>query len=59
MRQYEGDAPYILLPRTLGSAGVIEDPLDNGFSKGDRVIALIGGWDEALMEAMPNTHYFR
>ena len=61
MRQYEGDAPYISLPRIIGieCAGVIEDPSDSSFSKGDRVIALMGGWDEASTEAMPNMHCFR
>jgi NADPH2:quinone reductase len=45
MREYEGDTPYIKLPRVLGieCAGEIADGSDSGFRKGQRVIALMGG----------------
>ena len=45
MRQFEGDAPYIHLPRIMGieCAGEVADPSDNGLKKGQRVVALMGG----------------
>lgn len=45
MREYEGNAPYIKLPRVLGieGAGEIVDPSDSTFSKGQKVVALMGG----------------
>jgi NADPH:quinone reductase len=45
MREYEGNASYISLPRILGieCAGEIADGSDSRFSKGQRVIALMGG----------------
>src|SRR5512145_1314348 len=45
MREYEGNAPYIRLPRVLGieCAGEIADPSDSAFQKGQRVVALMGG----------------
>lgn len=45
MREYEGDAPYVSLPRVLGieCSGEIEDASDSSFKAGDRVIALMGG----------------
>lgn len=45
MREYEGNAPYIKLPRILGieCAGEIADGSDSGLSKGQRVVALMGG----------------
>ena len=45
MRQFEGDAPYISLPRIMGieCVGEIADPSDSGWLKGERVIALMGG----------------
>src|SRR5512133_200377 len=45
MREYEGNAPYIKLPRVLGieCAGEIADPSDSAFKKGQRVVALMGG----------------
>lgn len=45
MRAYEADAPYIKLPRIPGieCAGEIADPSDSDFSKGEKVIALMGG----------------
>lgn len=45
MREYEGNAPYIQLPRILGieCAGEIADGSDSGWSKGQRVVALMGG----------------
>ncbi len=45
MREYEGNAPYITLPRVLGieCAGEIADPSDSAFRRGQRVVALMGG----------------
>ena len=45
MRQAEGDAPYIQLPRIIGieCVGEVEHPSDSSFQKGDRVVALMGG----------------
>lgn len=45
MREYEGNAQYISLPRILGieCAGEIADGSDSWFSKGQRVVALMGG----------------
>lgn len=45
MREYEGNASYITLPRILGieCAGEIADVSDSRFTKGQRVIALMGG----------------
>ena len=45
MREYEGNAPYITLPRILGieCAGEIADPSDSAFRRGQRVVALMGG----------------
>ncbi len=45
MREYEGNAPYITLPRILGieCAGEIADGSDSRFRKGQRVVALMGG----------------
>jgi len=45
MREYEGFASYINLPRILGieCAGQIADVSDSGFFKGQRVVALMGG----------------
>jgi NADPH:quinone reductase-like Zn-dependent oxidoreductase len=45
MREYEGNAPYIKLPRVLGieCAGEIADPSDSAFQQGQRVVALMGG----------------
>ncbi|PKQ64150.1 alcohol dehydrogenase [Labilibaculum manganireducens] len=45
MRQFEGDAPYIQLPRILGieCVGLLEDASDSHFKKGQKVIALMGG----------------
>lgn len=45
LRRFEADAPYIHLPRIMGieCAGEIEDPSDSSFSKGQRVVALMGG----------------
>ncbi len=45
MREYEGNAPYITLPRILGieCAGEIADGSDSRFRTGQRVIALMGG----------------
>jgi NADPH:quinone reductase-like Zn-dependent oxidoreductase len=45
MRTVEANSPYIQLPRIPGieCAGEIVDPSDSGFSKGQRVVALMGG----------------
>jgi NADPH:quinone reductase len=45
MREYEGNASYIRLPRVLGieCAGEIADPSDSAFRHGQRVVALMGG----------------
>jgi len=45
MREYEGNAPYIQLPRVLGieCVGEIADGSDSTFRKGQRVVALMGG----------------
>jgi len=45
MRQYEGDAPYIQLPRILGieCVGLVADASDSHFAKGQKVVALMGG----------------
>lgn len=45
MRQFEGDAPYINLPRIMGieCVGEIADPSDSSFHKGQKVVALMGG----------------
>ena len=45
MREYEGNAPYINLPRVLGieCVGEIADASDSPFSKGQKVVALMGG----------------
>lgn len=45
MREYEGNASYIQLPRILGieCVGEVEDGSDTHFKKGQRVIALMGG----------------
>jgi NADPH:quinone reductase-like Zn-dependent oxidoreductase len=45
MRRFEGDAPYIHLPRIIGieCVGEIADPSDSGLRKGRKVVALMGG----------------
>ncbi len=45
MREYEGNASYIQLPRILGieCVGEVEDGSDTHFKKGQKVIALMGG----------------
>jgi NADPH:quinone reductase len=45
MREYEGNASYIQLPRVLGieCAGEIADHSDSRFKNGQRVVALMGG----------------
>lgn len=45
MREYEGNASYISLPRILGieCAGEIADVSDSSFKKGQKVVALMGG----------------
>lgn len=45
MREYEGNASYIQLPRILGieCVGEIADGSDSALSKGQKVVALMGG----------------
>jgi NADPH:quinone reductase-like Zn-dependent oxidoreductase len=45
MREYEGDASYIQLPRILGieCVGEVENGSDTHFKKGQKVVALMGG----------------
>lgn len=45
MREYEGDAAYIQLPRVLGieCVGEVADGSDSRFTQGQKVIALMGG----------------
>jgi NADPH:quinone reductase-like Zn-dependent oxidoreductase len=45
MREYEGDASYIQLPRILGieCVGEVEDGSNTHFKKGQKVVALMGG----------------
>lgn len=45
MRQFEGDAPYIQLPRIIGieCAGEVADSSDSHFVEGQKVVALMGG----------------
>ena len=45
MREYEGNASYVQLPRILGieCVGEIADGSDSAFSKGQKVVALMGG----------------
>ncbi|MDD4406024.1 MAG: zinc-binding alcohol dehydrogenase family protein [Parabacteroides sp.] len=66
MRQVEGDAPYIHLPRIIGieCAGEVADQSDSGLRKGQKVIALMGGmgrtFDGSYAEyvLVPATHVF-
>jgi len=45
LRQFEGDAPYIQLPRIMGieCVGEIVDPSNTRFKVGEKVVALMGG----------------
>jgi len=45
MRQYEGDAPYIQLPRILGieCVGLVANASDSHFKNGQKVVAFMGG----------------
>ena len=45
MRQYEGNAPYIQLPRILGieCVGIVAHASDSHFRNGQTVVALMGG----------------
>lgn len=45
MREFEGNASYIHLPRIIGieCAGEVADPSDSGLMKGQKIIALMGG----------------
>lgn len=41
----QGDSPSVKLPRIIGieCAGIIEDPSDSSYEKGQRVVSLMGG----------------
>jgi NADPH:quinone reductase-like Zn-dependent oxidoreductase len=45
MRQYEGDAPYIQLPRILGieCVGLVANASDSHFKNGQKIVAFMGG----------------
>lgn len=45
MRQYEGDAPYIQLPRILGieCVGLVANTSDSHFKNGQKIVAFMGG----------------
>lgn len=66
MRAYEANAPYIQLPRILGieCVGEVEDASDSQFTKGQKVIALMGGmgrsFDGSYAEytLVPTSHVF-
>jgi NADPH:quinone reductase-like Zn-dependent oxidoreductase len=57
LRQFEGNASYIQLPRIIGieCAGEVADPSDTTLHKGQRVVALMGGMGRAFTAVMPNT----
>ncbi|WP_099468200.1 zinc-binding dehydrogenase [Konateibacter massiliensis] len=67
LRKYEVNAPYIKKPIIPGieCAGVIEDPSDSRFEKGDKVIALMGGMGRSFNGSyaeyalLPISHVFR
>lgn len=66
LRSYEGDKPYIKLPRIPGieCVGEIADPSDSNFKTGQRVVALMGGmgrsFDGSYAEyaLLPVSHVF-
>lgn len=66
LRSYEGDAPYIKLPRIPGieCVGEIADPSDSQFKIGQPVVALMGGmgrsFDGSYAEyaLLPVSHVF-
>ncbi len=66
MRAYEANAPYIQLPRILGieCVGEVEDASDSQFTKGQKVISLMGGmgrsFDGSYAEytLVPTSHVF-
>jgi len=66
LRQYEADASYIKKPMVPGieCVGVIEDPSDSHFLKGEKVVALMGGmgrsFDGSYAEyaLLPQSHIF-
>jgi NADPH2:quinone reductase len=45
MRQYEGNAPYIQLPRILGieCVGLVANASDSHFKNGQKIVAFMGG----------------
>ena len=66
LRQFEVDNDYIRKPIVPGieCAGIIEDPSDSRFTKGQRVIALMGGMGRSFNGSyaeyalLPQTHVF-
>lgn len=66
LRKYEVDAQYIKRPIIPGieCVGIIEDPSDSNFQKGEKVVALMGGmgrgFDGSYAEyaLLPQSHVF-
>ena len=66
LRKYEADASYIMKPIIPGieCVGVIEEPSDGRFQKGEKVVALMGGmgrsFDGSYAEyaLLPQSHVF-
>jgi NADPH:quinone reductase-like Zn-dependent oxidoreductase len=66
LRQHEADASYIKKPIVPGieCVGVVEDPSDSHFQKGEKVVALMGGmgrsFDGSYAEyaLLPQSHVF-
>jgi NADPH:quinone reductase-like Zn-dependent oxidoreductase len=66
LRQYEVDASYIKKPIVPGieCVGVIEDPSDSRFKKGEKVVALMGGMGRSFNGSyaeyvlLPQSHVF-
>lgn len=66
LRQYEVDADYIRKPIVPGieCVGVVEDPSDSGFKRGDKVLAFMGGMGRSFHGSyaeyalLPQTHVF-
>lgn len=67
LRQHEADASYIKKPIVPGieCVGVVEDPSDSHFQKGEKVVALMGGmgrsFDGSYAEyaLLPQSHVFK
>lgn len=66
LRQYEADASYINKPIVPGieCVGVIEEPSDSRFQKGEKVVALMGGMGRSFNGSyaeyalLPQSHVF-